>query len=549
MNLKRKLLVNSLTGLTLALIMVAFIVISMLSIQSANKDYVNVVISVQRLEGAVSSSRLLLNNYAYNMTNQNGEAVIQSFTAIEELIQTLEETLVTENNKQLLATIKLKLETLETAAIQAVSNGDTSEAQRQSIRTLGISNDIYVLNHRTTEYYQYLVDQTEIQIRSVIISTLIGSLILILVTAVVAQIITKSITAPIRRLSENAEKVAAGDLTIDLTEIRGNDEIANLNRSFSSMFTNLKSVIGSLSTVTKNVENFTRDIQQETSQLTEVNVQVTTSTEELAAGAQSISEDLSEAVDAVEAMNKEFEKNLEESKASASNSRDVLEHVTKGMTVITNQHKLVKENVAATTDIQNSVEAFTTYASEIQTMAEIVSSIADQTNLLALNAAIEAARAGEAGKGFSVVASEVRKLAEQSSNATSQIFKTVEKITEGINNTKGAMTKGMEIVNEQSESIEVTMEVFKSIEGMVAAISAQMNNLVLAITQSQSRSGKVLTSIESISSVTEETAAGSEEISASTAEQLRSFTIVEEKIITLRGMADELNESMKQFKI
>lgn len=549
MNLKRKLLVNSLTGLTLALIMVAFIVISMLSIQSANKDYVNVLISVQRLEGAVSSSRLLLNNYAYNMTNQNGEAVIQSFTAIDELIQTLEETLVTENNKQLLATIKLKLEALETAAIQAVSNGDTSEAQRQSIRTLGISNDIYVLNHRTTEYYQYLVDQTEIQIRSVIISTLIGSLILILVTAVVAQIITKSITAPIRRLSENAEKVAAGDLTIDLTEIRGNDEIANLNRSFSSMFTNLKSVIGSLSTVTKNVENFTRDIQQETSQLTEVNVQVTTSTEELAAGAQSISEDLSEAVDAVEAMNKEFEKNLEESKASASNSRDVLEHVTKGMTVITNQHKLVKENVAATTDIQNSVEAFTTYASEIQTMAEIVSSIADQTNLLALNAAIEAARAGEAGKGFSVVASEVRKLAEQSSNATSQIFKTVEKITEGINNTKGAMTKGMEIVNEQSESIEVTMEVFKSIEGMVAAISAQMNNLVLAITQSQSRSGKVLTSIESISSVTEETAAGSEEISASTAEQLRSFTIVEEKIITLRGMADELNESMKQFKI
>ena len=549
MSLKRKLLVNSLTGLTLALIMVAFIVVSMLSIQSANKDYVNVLISVQRLEGAVSSSRLLLNNYAYNMTNQNGEAVIQSFTPIEELILTLEETLITDNNKQLLATIKLKLEELETAAIQAVNNRDTSEAQRQSIRTLGISNDIFVLNLRTTEYYQYLVDQTEIQIRSVIISTLIGSLILILVTAVVAQIITKSITTPIRRLSENAEKVAAGDLTIDLTEIRGNDEIANLNRSFHSMFTNLKSVIGSLSTVTKNVENFTRDIQQETSQLTEVNVQVTTSTEELAAGAQSISEELSEAVDSVEAMNKEFEKNLEESKVSASNSRDVLEHVTKGMTVITNQHNLVKESVAATTDIQNSVEAFTTYASEIQTMAELVSSIANQTNLLALNAAIEAARAGEAGKGFSVVASEVRKLAEQSSNATTQIFKTVEKITDGINDTKGAMTKGMEIVNEQSESIEVTMEVFKSIEGMVAAISSQMNNLVLAITQSQSRSGKVLTSIESISSVTEETAAGSEEISASTAEQLRSFTIVEEKIITLRGMADELNESMKQFKI
>lgn len=548
-NLKGKLLLNSLTGLVLALIMIAFIVISMLSVQSANKDYVDVIVSVQRLEGAVTSNGQLLNNFAYNMTNQNGDAVLRSFQETETHLQALEKTLATDSNKKLLETIKTKLDTLEKATIQAVENRDSAEAQRQSIRTLGALNDIYVLDLRTSEYFHYLGEQTETQIKTIVTWTLVSSFVLMIVTTVVTLFVTNSITKPIRELSESAQQVAAGDLTISLNDRNSKDEIAHLNRSFQAMFTNLKSVIGSLSSVTKNVESFTKDIEQETSQLSEVNIQVTSSTEELATGAQSISENLTEAVDAVEMINKEFERNLEESKASATNSKNALDHVTSGIEVISKQHRLVKENVEATEQIGKSVEAFTSYASEIHSMAELVSSIAEQTNLLALNAAIEAARAGDAGKGFSVVASEVRKLAEQSSKATSQIFSTVEKINQGLEKTESAMKKGTDVVQEQNKSIDMTMEAFRSIEEKVASISTQVNALVGGITHSQERSNEVLASMESISSVTEETAASSEEISASAAEQLRSFEIVEEKIKKLRTMTDELNENIKQFKL
>lgn len=549
MNLKKKLLLNSLTALVLALIMVASIIFGMLNIQSTNKDYVDVLLSVQRLEGAVNSSRQSLNNYAHNMTLQNSHAVHQNIELAQSYVLLLEDLLILEQNKDLLSTIKTKLTEIEDASSSAIKTKSSNEANRQSIRTLGVLNDIHLLNLRTNEYNQYLGEQTENNIRSLIFSTLIGSIILVVVTVIAVIFTTNSITRPIERLSKNAKRVAAGDLTIELEEPTGKDEITDLTRSFQSMFTNLKSVIESLTHVTQNVERFTKEIDHETTQLVEGNQQVTTSTEELAAGAQSVSENLMATVDVVEKMNTEFENNLAQSKESASLSKDVLTHVTKGVEVISRQQQLVKENSTATEQIENSVRLFASYATEIESMSSLVSSIAEQTNLLALNAAIEAARAGEAGKGFSVVASEVRKLAEQSSEATNKIFATVAKINEGLTETNKAMDKGADVALAQNESIAVTTDVFNTIQEKVAAISNQTNQLLTGIIHSQESSKTVLSSVESISSVTEETAAGSEEISASATEQLRSFTLVKEKVKTLREMTDKLNDTVKQFKI
>jgi methyl-accepting chemotaxis protein len=169
--------------------------------------------------------------------------------------------------------------------------------------------------------------------------------------------------------------------------------------------------------------------------------------------------------------------------------------------------------------------------------------------LLALNAAIEAARAGEAGKGFAVVAEEVRKLAEQSAQATKQIFQTVSLIKHGVSTVSGAVARAVKIAEQQSQSIETTTKAFAEIEDKVSGISADIQALVDDVIMSKQLEEKVLQNVESISAVVEQSAAGSEEIAASMAEQLTAFEKMVEKVTKLRQLTDELHEVMAKFRM
>ncbi|MGP3739467.1 methyl-accepting chemotaxis protein [Bacillus sp. 4A_MP2] len=167
----------------------------------------------------------------------------------------------------------------------------------------------------------------------------------------------------------------------------------------------------------------------------------------------------------------------------------------------------MEKNTRATRQIEESAGEFTQYASGISAMAKTVSDIADQTNLLSLNAAIEAARAGEAGKGFAVVADEIRKLADESSRATRQIFDMVSHIEKGIQSISQTVQEGVKLSLQQQDAMDKTSHSFEDIETKAQHIKQEMAVLNDQIIQSTELGGQVLHSIENISAVVEETAA------------------------------------------
>ncbi|OSX54896.1 methyl-accepting chemotaxis protein [Anoxybacillus ayderensis] len=549
MTIKQRLLFHSLATPVIAGAIIVFIIINMLSIQSSNQDFVPLMMKAQHLQAELKATKQSLSNYAYSPTEGNKQEVIVHLAESEKLLQALNKGLTEPYFRSALEQANKKFAELAKQSNDALDANDVAEVRRQSMRAEGVLNDVYVVNTYVSEYYTYMQNTLQKQIDRVITVSLVAIAVVLLFAGFSGVRLTRKMSTPLRKIAENAKQIANGNLRIEPVKYNGKDELADLNAAFTTMADQLNVLLQSVDTVSKQVEAFAKEIDEETKTLTEINNQVAVSTNELSAGAQSISEDLQSAVQLIERMEGTVQQNVGRTEQTARYSDEAVEAITHGQAALAEQKGFIDENTKATASIEQSTAQFATYASKIQDMAKAVADIATQTNLLALNAAIEAARAGEAGKGFAVVAEEVRKLAEESSKATSQIFEMVQLIQSGLTNVTEAVRRGVDIAEAQAKAIETTTEAFAQIENKVHHITTDIQALVVGMNESKELGKNVLQNVESISAVVEQSAAGSEQIAASMVEQLEAFKKMSEKVTTLRQLTDDLQQTMAKFQM
>ncbi|WP_246938642.1 methyl-accepting chemotaxis protein [Bacillus pinisoli] len=549
MNLKKKLMLQSMIGLVLAIAMIGYIIVKMIEIEKSNTDFVPFLLAVEELDAEMKITKQSLNNFSFNMTEGNKLEATNQLILTADRFSQVEKVSSIPHMNEVLNKAKVKYEKVQSEAELALENNDASEVKRQSIRTDGVINDLHLLNLYASTYYDELQETLKKKIETVILVALVGSIVLIITSILLSYRLTISITRPLQLLTQNARKIAEGDLVVEEVNYRKNDEIGELNQSFSMMVEQLRGLIGSVEAVSKRVEQFAGEIEDENNVLIEISNQVAISTDELSSGSQAISEDLQQSVQLVEQLDQEFEKNLESSKQTAAYSVETVESIRSGRSAMEEQRLLLSENTNSTNKIEKATKEFAGYASKIEEMATSVSSIAGQTNLLALNAAIEAARAGEAGKGFAVVADEVRKLAEESTRATSEIFSMVDQIQTGLTDIIQAVNQGVDLSQKQEQSMLVTKEAFENIDQKVQGISSHIQGFVEGMMHSKSIGDQVLESVGNISSVVQQSAAGSEEISASTTEQLQAFGKLADKVKAMNELTNELHSVLSQFKL
>ena len=548
MTIKKKLLLNLLLAIGLSIVMISFIIYRMLMVQASNQDQVQVLLTVQSLQSETAALKQSLSNFSFSPTEGNRQDALTRMEKTSHYFTQTKSLLQQEDNKIVLDKALEKFTALEREANKALDEKNSAEVKRQSLRSEGVLNDLHLLNIQVNENYDFLKKDLENQIQFIILAAIIGSILLVVVAGGIGIRLTSSITKPLRLIAVNAQEIAKGNLMIEKVPYKHKDELGTLNESFDMMAGQLTSLLQKVNMASKEVEEFAGEIEQENIALTEISNQVAVSTDELSAGAQTVSEDLQQSVELIDEMDKEIMLNLDHTQESSSYSKEAVEAISEGRKAIEGQKVLITENKEASSSIKAATDQFAGYAAKIQDMAQTVSAIADQTNLLALNAAIEAARAGEAGKGFAVVASEVRKLAEESNRATTQIFDMVNLLKTGLDEIGEAVNKGGAIAEDQMESMNLTMSAFVNIESKVSGISEKITHLVKGMEASKELGARVLHNVESISAVVEETAAGSEEISASTTEQLSAFGNLSKKVTDLRKLTNELNESVSVFK-
>ncbi|RMF60963.1 MAG: methyl-accepting chemotaxis protein, partial [Bacteroidetes bacterium] len=318
------------------------------------------------------------------------------------------------------------------------------------------------------------------------------------------------------RISEVISAVTRGDLTRRLQASK-DDEVGALIRQINQMVEDLEGLI--------------REVQSAGNELSQAAYRVASSAEEMSAGAKDQASQTIEVAAAVEEMSvtiaessrNAYEANEMAKRASslATEGEQVFRETTEGMKRIAS---IVKESVAKVTALGES-------SAQIGEIIQVIGGIADQTNLLALNAAIEAARAGEQGRGFAVVADEVRKLAERTSEATKQIADMITRIQHNTGEVVASMTRG-------NEEVESGLKMADNAAHALSEIIASINQMVLMIDQiaaasqqQSSASSQISQNVESISSV-------ASEVSNATSDLAYTADVMNRQVETLRSLIE-----------
>jgi len=303
-----------------------------------------------------------------------------------------------------------------------------------------------------------------------------------------AYTIARRISMPIRKIEAQAEKIASGDLTGELIEIRTGDEAGKLAESFNKMFVNLREITQNLQEKAQIVALSSEGLNSSAANITAGSNETASTISQIAGNANRISINVGNISDI------------------SKQAVDYAQKGNQGIVDVASQMKGIQDATSTTSQAINHLHKSTEKISQI---VELIAQIADQTNLLALNAAIEAARAGEQGKGFSVVAEEVRKLAEQSSGAAKDINALTTLIEDDIKRTVQVTNEGVIKVETGSTVVKNVGEVFESIISAVRKLDEEIKSVA-------SSTNDIVYAIQDVAAATEEQTATMEEVSSTT---------------------------------
>lgn len=321
-------------------------------------------------------------------------------------------------------------------------------------------------------------DQYSSEARTTIVTMIIIVVIAMILAVILGLFISRIISNPVRKLVGFAEKIADGDLDVNV-DINTKDEVGILASAFKKMANNLNDVMTNISTASEQVASGSKQVSDSSMALSQGATEQASSIEELTASIEEISAQTKQNADSASQANVLAETAKEN--AAQGNGR-------------------MKEMLKAMEEINES-------SGNISKIIKVIDEIAFQTNILALNAAVEAARAGQHGKGFAVVAEEVRNLAARSANAAKE---TTTLIEGSIKKVEG----GTKIAIETADALNKIVDGVAKVANIVSDIAVASNEQASGIAQVNQGIMQVSEVVQTNSATSEESAAASEELSS-----------------------------------
>lgn len=375
--------------------------------------------------------------------------------------------------------------------------------------------------------------------------------LLFLVTIILPFIITKLLTGNLKKsftqINSTTEKILSGDMTEKINlDLR--DEMGQTVNNFNTVIDYMVDIITQIKKTISTIYNVSSDISAAVEETSASNEELTASTDVIKGNSVDVldhvqdtyykSYEISEITKAV----LKYSENLDRSTKDASGT------ISSGKASVETMSNIIETTVENSSDTNKTVEELFEKTKQIMSILEVIKDIAKQTNLLALNAAIEASRAGESGRGFSVVAEEIGKLAERSSEESKNIENVVKDILVEADNSKTAVNKTVESINNVKNESKVILEKFDAISESIKDLVKMSEGMFNSAKTQEASAGAMIESMSESSKLVEDISKQINDVNQAINQQNSGNQESIKAIESLSTMANEVNEYLSKFK-
>lgn len=380
------------------------------------------------------------------------------------------------------------------------------------------------------------------------VNNYIKAIIAALISSLSAFAAAEIMIRPKRIISETIESLRNNDFVVNGNIVTGDfweelyDELEAYIKSMTANFVGFKGLTDEMNAFVDNVSGISGSMKETSGQISTVVEQVSDSFVSQAENTQ----------DSVTVLNSNIEslnQVVENENANKKQLEETIEKINNSYKSVDTTSKNILESLTKFQEVKSKGLELSNKAKDINNIVLIVAEISDQTNLLALNASIEAARAGEMGKGFSVVAEEVRKLAEETKDAVKKINSNLEFFVTDI----GELVKKIEtqyyVLERETSSLENVRTLSRDANASAKAVSDSMIETVEKLNNEANSISKIYENIEAIAAISEENSASSEEVSASVTEYMSHIGKLTEGIDEFKKIAENFRVDLKKYKI
>lgn len=369
-----------------------------------------------------------------------------------------------------------------------------------------------------------------------------------LFTLVLAWALIRSFLSPVNKLQSALSRIAEGDLRQQINSPY-NDELGTLSNHFDHMVTRVRDMLRQTLTVATTLANYSHSFQESSSITAHTNQDIVRTIQEISTGAEQQAVLSEQSTVYLQELEQEVNEIAQYTDDMLVTGQAANQNTRRGSDTVDTLRQTSRHSRESISKVYEALEQLMEQSKDISHITNSITEISQQTNILSLNAAIEAARAGAYGKGFAVIADEVRHLSVQTNDSSIHISRIIQELQSSMSEFQDYMLETKESLEEQDHQVEETLASFKAINGSITGISQQIGQIHQKVEQTRRIHSKLSDSVHSVASVAEQTAAGVQEVNASSTQQDTAIHDIARQAVDINELSQRLFIEINTFKV